>query len=181
MWWNCVDASHTTRRQFINKKHADLLLDYMHSTYPKFKLDTLESITQNKIFFEMGGFGSYVGSQPRLTFSLPDSEITLDCADVDKWLNELKTTEKRTFCDGTKYVKVYSRTNCVILSIQEKEALQFQLQGKRQYAADETIRFRENMKAAYTIIDVGAISATFPTIQVNKLISVPKDTKTKKD
>ena len=148
-WMICSDSTMTTKTQFINANNFNKLLTYMAEKHPDFTLNEDRAELREQIFFEYGGSGSLVGAQPKMNFLLPTSTLRLDCIDVPKWIEELKTSVKRKFSDDTEYYKIYSRLACLILTPEERDTLLFQLSRQKDRANKESKEFFERLHAVY--------------------------------
>jgi hypothetical protein len=173
-WWVCVDASMQCKTQFINADLSNALTKYMRDKYTSFVLDEEKSEYRDKIFFEPGGHGPYILSQPKMIFELyRGSQLQIDCAEIDTWIDLLRTSKRRKFID-MEYIKLYSRFACLILTVPEKESLVFQMSGRRKEAVEETEKFEEGMKSAYKLMETGPFNSLFPKIDIKDISFFPK-------
>jgi hypothetical protein len=167
-WMICADKSMHTKTQFINAQLINQLIEHMEEKYPEFIFDMDRAELEEKVYFEYGGYGAFVGNQPKMEFLLPDSILRLDCLDVPKWIEELKGAVPKQFKDGTKYYKVYSRMTCLILTEMEKESLLFQLQRKEEQADKESKDFFDELQKIYDKINYASyeVQENFPVIEL---------------
>jgi hypothetical protein len=148
-WWNCVDKSMNFKQQFINSKLSSQLLTYMEDKDSDFALDFERSEYEESIYFELGGYGAMFYNQPKMNFDLFGNTLRLDCVAIDNWIKAIKESKRRNFADGVGYHKFYSRFNCLILSVPEKESLLFQMSGKQEDARKQSEGFFTGMKRAW--------------------------------
>jgi len=173
-WWNCRDKTCTFALQIINVRCCNQLLTDMEARKETFELDADRSDYSDSVHFELGGFGNYIGGQPRLTIDIFDSQLVLDCASVPEWLRKLKEYPHRKFADGTEYIKIHSKMRCLILTLPERETLLFQLAGKEKEAEEKTKKFYDGLQSAYDLMHAGAFEAMFPTIDIKDISNLPK-------
>lgn len=168
-WWNCIDSTCHFPRQIINVNYINQLVTYLESREEPFEVDFERSGYDEKVAFELGGFGAYIGTQPRMTIDIFDSQLTVDCADVPEWIRILKENLRRKFEDGTEYIIIPARMRCLILTLPERESLLFQLSGRLQEAREESQRFHDGLQAAYDLMETGPFTSMFPTIDIKNL------------
>jgi len=149
-WFRCVDRTFNFKPQFINKSYSSHLVEDMESRDKGFEISAKDSSFEEEIRFELGGYGMYAMNQPRMKFELGEHTLEIDCAQISDWIEKLKESKQRQFHDGTKYIKLYSRFVCLILTQEERESLLFQMAGKENIAQSLADSFFDELKTSFT-------------------------------
>lgn len=131
-WFVCVDKTFSLKTHFANSYLSSRLIEALENREDEttFTLDEKNSRLEGKISYELGGYGMYALNQPRHTFDIGGNLLEIDDQQAQEWMTSLKDAKRRTFADGTEYIKLYSRFSCLVLTQEERESLLFQIKGK---------------------------------------------------
>ena len=176
-WLRCVDKTLNFKVQIINNRLQAQLIENMLSRDKDFEFDIEKSTLPDSVTFELGGYGIYATSQPRISFNLIDTVLTIDCGQISAWIEKLKKSKIRVFSDGTKYIKIHARFSCLILTQDERESLIFQMTGKEKEASLAADEFFGNLKKLWNTNKVKHKKKSTQLYDTNKNVSIIKNKK----
>lgn len=109
-------------------------------------VDKFEDVDHVPVF--EAAWGPYITGQPSMEFDLQGRTLSTYCHIVSSLIESLgRCTEVRTFADGSQYYKIHARYVCMVLTTEEKAALEAQCRERLEEARDSSDAFMEAWKA----------------------------------